>query len=104
MQVSVVQFRPWAPSLTHCASNRGPGVGNCSGCAPSTPIAASRLLNDFRVVETHVVVECSGRTDFVAIKDLPESEHAYPIAIVAHGPDRDVWNSAWSKSARPRFK
>jgi hypothetical protein len=68
------------------------------------PAALLALLDDFRMVDADIAVECDGRANPVAIENLHEPENADPVAVVAHRPDRNVGNLAGAEAARARLE
>src|SRR5262249_1865935 len=57
-----------------------------------------------RTVATDSVVERAVRAHAVTVENLHQPEHADAVAVVTHGPDRDVRNLARTKAARARFQ
>src|SRR4051812_10459270 len=64
------------------------------------PAPLLALLDDFRMVDADIAVERDGRANPVAIEHLHQPENADPVAVVAHGPDRNVGNLAGAEAAR----
>src|SRR5262249_49126809 len=68
------------------------------------PVTLLAFLDDSRMVDTDVAVERDGRAHAVTVENLHQPKHADAVAVVAHGPDRDVRNLARTEAARTRFQ
>src|SRR5262249_51708249 len=68
---------------------------------PATLLA---FLDDFRMVDADIAVERDGRAHAVTVENLHQPEHADAVAVVTHGPDRDVRDLARTEAARARFQ
>src|SRR5262249_17643499 len=72
----------------------------------SHPFPATLLafLDDFRMVDTDIAVERGGCAHAVTGENLHQPEHTDAVAVVTHGPDRDVRKLARTAAARARFQ
>src|SRR5262249_19881252 len=79
-----------------------------AGVAPivSQPFPATLLafLDAFRMVDADIAIERGGRAHAVAVENLHQPEHADAVAVVAHGPDRDVRNLTRTEAAGARLQ
>src|SRR5262249_13774664 len=72
----------------------------------SHPFPATLLafLDDFRMVDADIAVERDGRAHAVTVENLHQPKHTDAVAVVTHGPDRDVRNLARTEAAPTRFQ
>src|SRR5262245_28555770 len=68
------------------------------------PAPLLAFLDDLRMVQADVAVECDGAADLVAVEHLHQPEHADAVAVIAHRPDRDVRDLARREAARARLE
>src|SRR5262245_50560224 len=67
------------------------------------PVTLLAFLDDFRMVDADIAVERDGGAHAVTVENLHQPEHADAVAVVTHGPHRDVRNLAPTEAARARF-
>src|SRR5262249_37232076 len=56
------------------------------------------------MVDADIAVERAGRAHAVTVENLHQPKHTDAVAVVTHGPDRDVRNLARTEAARTRFQ
>src|SRR5262249_53767524 len=81
-------------------------AGTLVALVVSHPFPATLLafLDDFRMVDADIAIERDGRAHAVAVENLHQPEHADAVAVVAHGPDRDVRNLTRTEAAGARLQ